>query len=413
MSDRHDSESSLGKFLKSLTTPVVGFTGFISSIYGFIKLVQDKNAGLVTIISVIVGILLLLGMCLHYARFWKPEKQDQARSAFEPPLSDEEVKAQGKKEKRRKWVRRSAVAGLILIPILCFSGYKGWEYVQSLPPKDILVLVAKFDGPDPQKYRVTEIIVEKLEEATKQYTDVKIQPLYEAIDRLDAAKTEGKKRKASIVIWGWYGKTEEIIPLSVNFEVLRTLTDFPDLGETAKGTPQQAAVAELVGAGLPLQTRLSNEMSYLSLFTVGMVRYAARDLDNAIAAFTDALNQIKESTQVLDKSLVRFYLAGAYRERNDYDLALDNYNRSLELNPDLSSVYTNRGLVYYDMGNYDHALEDYNQAIEKIKYEPYLAIAYSNRGNVYHEKEEYDRAIADYNQALKLDPNFALVVRLL
>jgi tetratricopeptide (TPR) repeat protein len=408
MRDRHDSESGLGKFLKSLTTPIVAVTGFISSIYGFIKLFQDKDAGLVTIISVIVGILLLLGMCLYYARFWKPEKQDRARSAFEPPLSNEEVKAQGKKEKRRKWVRRSAVAGLILIPILCFSGYKRWEYVQSLPPKDILVLVAKFDGPDPQKYRVTKIIVKKLEEATEQYTDVKIQLLDESIDQSDAAKTEGKKRKASIVIWGWYGNTGEVIPLSVNFEVLRTLTDFPELGETAKGTLQQAAIAELVGADLPLQTRLSNEMSYLSLFTVGMVRYAARDLDNAIAAFTDALNQIKESTQVLDKSLVRFYLAGAYRERKDYDLALDNYNQALELNPDFNNVYVNRGLVYYEMDNYDRALEDYNQAIQTIKDKPSLAIAYNNRGIVYVAKQEYDRALTDFNQAFELEPKLAM-----
>jgi hypothetical protein len=180
-------------------------------------------------------------------------------------------------------------------PIVGFSGYKGWEYFQSLPPKDILVLVAKFDGSDPQKYRVTETIVEKLEEATKQYTDVKIQPSDKSINQSDAAKTEGKKRKASIVIWGWYGHTGEVIPLSVNFEVLRTLTDFPELGETAKGTPQQAAIAELVGAGLPLQTRLSNEMSYLSLFTVGMVRNAARNLDNG----QDAAKQLQEVRETM------------------------------------------------------------------------------------------------------------------
>jgi hypothetical protein len=41
-------------------------------------------------------------------------------------------------------VRQLAVVGLILIPILCGSGFAWWKYYQSLPPKNIIVLVAEF-----------------------------------------------------------------------------------------------------------------------------------------------------------------------------------------------------------------------------------------------------------------------------
>ena len=38
-----------------------------------------------------------------------------------------------------------------------------------------------------------------------------------------------------------------------------------------------------------LQTTLSDELAYLTLFTVGMTRYAKDDWDSAIALFTEAL----------------------------------------------------------------------------------------------------------------------------
>jgi heme A synthase len=133
MSDRDNSNSGLGTFLKNFSAPILAVISFISGVYGFVKLFADKDAGLITLISLAVGILLLLGVCLYYARFWQPEQQDKGRSAFEPSLSDEQVRALAKKEQQRKWLRRFAIAGLVAIPLLSCSGIAGWFYVQSLP----------------------------------------------------------------------------------------------------------------------------------------------------------------------------------------------------------------------------------------------------------------------------------------
>jgi tetratricopeptide (TPR) repeat protein len=402
MSDRDDSNTSLGAFLKNFSAPLLGIISFISSVYGFVKLFAEQDTGLITFISLGVGILLLLGICLYYARFWKPEKQDKGRLLFEPSLSDEQVKAQAKKERRRKLVRRLAIAGLILIPILSGSGFAGWQYLQSLPAKDIIVLVAEFDSPDSKNFGVTETVINQLRQATEQYSDVKIQPLNKSItaqEGSEVARAEGEKRKATIVIWGWYRNTGDIVPLSVNFEVLHPPKELPELGHGSRGNIQQAAISEL--KSFMLQTRLSDEMNYLSLFTLGMARRAAEDWEGAISRFSDALNQKIEPSSSLNRSLVYFYRGNAYLVQNNLDRALADLNQAIKLQPNLAEAYANQVVIYIAKGDYSHALTDANQAIKLI---PDLAVAYNNRGLISMKTGNYDQAIVDFSRTMKLLP---------
>ena len=66
------------------------------------------------------------------------------------------------------------------------------------------------------------------------------------------------------------------------------------------------------------------------------------------------------------------------------------------------TLSTNRGRSYEHRGDYEHAIEDYTKAIEL---DPYFAAAYNNRGATYYKKGNYDRAVEDYTKAidLKLD----------
>ena len=401
MSDRGSSNNSLRTFLNQTSVPVLAVISFISGVYGFVKLFADKDAGLITLISLAVGILLLLSVCLYYARFWQPEKQDKGHSAFSP-LSDQKLKAQAKTERQRKQVRRSAIAGLILIPILSCAGVTAWFYIQSLPAKNVIVLVAEFDSPDAKTHGVTETILRQLRQATEKYPDVEIQALNKSITEQEGSKVAraaGEKHKATIVIWGWYRNLGEVVPLSVNFEVLNPPKDLPKLGQTARGNIQQAAIADL--KSFTLQTRLSNEMSYLSLFTLGMVRRAAGDLKGAINRFSDALNQNTDSSSGLNQSLIYFYRGNVYLPKGDYDLALADFNQSIKLQPTLAEAYANRVLVHMVKNDYTQALADANQA---VKLQPDLAIAHNNRGVIYAATGNYDGAIADFSQTLKLIP---------
>ena len=93
----------------------------------------------------------------------------------------------------------------------------------------------------------------------------------------------------------------------------------------------------------------------------------------------------------------------AYGEKGEFDLAIKDFNKAIELKSDYAFAYNNRGAVYRDKGEYDQAIEDCNEA---IRLKPDYAEPYSNRGAAYRNKGDYDRAIKDYDMAIKLKPNF-------
>ena len=74
--------------------------------------------------------------------------------------------------------------------------------------------------------------------------------------------------------------------------------------------------------------------------------------------------------------------------------------------PDLQDhvFYNNRGIDYGKKGEYDLAIKDFTKAVEL---KPDYAIAYNNRGAVYRGKGEYDLAIEDCSKAIQLKPDYA------
>jgi tetratricopeptide (TPR) repeat protein len=89
-------------------------------------------------------------------------------------------------------------------------------------------------------------------------------------------------------------------------------------------------------------------------------------------------------------------------QKGEYDLAISEFNKALEINPRDANAYYNRGLAYWHEGKFDQAILDYSKAIE---INPGLAEAYINRGSAYSKKKQYDQAISDYDKALERNPN--------
>jgi Tol biopolymer transport system component len=87
----------------------------------------------------------------------------------------------------------------------------------------------------------------------------------------------------------------------------------------------------------------------------------------------------------------------------DYDAALAEIDKAIEIAPDFSGVYFMKGLILRVQEDYDQALNAYSQAIALDS--GYIK-AYNNRGLVYQELENLDSAIEDWTTALELDSNF-------
>ncbi|MBN2316228.1 MAG: tetratricopeptide repeat protein [Sedimentisphaerales bacterium] len=92
-----------------------------------------------------------------------------------------------------------------------------------------------------------------------------------------------------------------------------------------------------------------------------------------------------------------------YKSRGEYDRAILEYNKAIEIDPGSTKAYHNRGNAYQEKSEYDRAIRDYTMAIE---IDPNYAIAYTGRGNVFNAKGEYVRAIEDYTKAIQFDPKF-------
>jgi tetratricopeptide (TPR) repeat protein len=128
----------------------------------------------------------------------------------------------------------------------------------------------------------------------------------------------------------------------------------------------------------------------------GWVYYWQKHYDLAL----DEFNQVLELQPLYARG---FSSRGAvYYELEHYDEAIADLNRSIELRQDFALAYFNRGLVYYKLRNVTQTIEDCSRAIEL---DPTNPLAYTCRASAYRLLKEYDKAIADYTKALERDPN--------
>jgi tetratricopeptide (TPR) repeat protein len=103
-----------------------------------------------------------------------------------------------------------------------------------------------------------------------------------------------------------------------------------------------------------------------------------------------------------------YFVSGVQKyQKGDYQGALANFNRTIQLDPKSSGAYYNRAILKTDnLNDPQGALADYNRA---ISIEPNSAIAYNNRGNLKEDKlNDSPGGLADYSRAIQLDPNFAI-----
>ncbi|WP_088894778.1 tetratricopeptide repeat protein [Leptolyngbya ohadii] len=88
--------------------------------------------------------------------------------------------------------------------------------------------------------------------------------------------------------------------------------------------------------------------------------------------------------------------------KGQYEAAIASCNEALAFNPNLQTIYSYRGICYFELKNYDAALADQNRAIEL---QPDSAQVYCDRGLTYITLEQPQSAFADYNRAIELKPN--------
>ena len=123
---------------------------------------------------------------------------------------------------------------------------------------------------------------------------------------------------------------------------------------------------------------------------LGQYQLAFEDFDKSILLKPDFANTYNSRGE-------------AYAKLGQYQRAFEDFNKSILLKPDYADSYYFRGRAYANVGLYQSALEDFNEA---VRLKPDDADYFNNRGGAYIKLGQYQRAIKDFNKIILLDSNF-------
>lgn len=96
-----------------------------------------------------------------------------------------------------------------------------------------------------------------------------------------------------------------------------------------------------------------------------------------------------------------------YYNQNYAILAIDDYNKSLELNPDDETTYYCRALAKSKLGDYKSAIQDFTKANTSNLPEQFKTEVLMNRGIAKSQVGDNWGAISDFNISIEIDPNNA------
>lgn len=174
----------------------------------------------------------------------------------------------------------------------------------------------------------------------------------------------------------------------------------------------------------------NNPLNFEFLLYRGMLAEKLHDFNTAIEAFNKAIllkpefvfsylarahaslkmiefiNSIDESVSISvdGKSIPT---AKMNRTKMDYTLVFEDFNRAIDLNPDLAVAYYNRANLKVITGQYDGAIFDFNRA---IKLEPEFADAYFNLALLLIHQQENTKACVALSKAGELGQQKAWLV---
>lgn len=131
-----------------------------------------------------------------------------------------------------------------------------------------------------------------------------------------------------------------------------------------------------------------------------------------ILSFDAAVNDEPMKQRELLTKLVTAYpnderahdiLADHYSGQQEYELAIEERKKAIEINPNFSPPYNMMGYNYRSLGNYSEAEEAFKKYIELIPDDPN---PYDSYAELLLKMGKYDASIDSYQKALEINPNF-------
>jgi len=119
------------------------------------------------------------------------------------------------------------------------------------------------------------------------------------------------------------------------------------------------------------------------------------DRAGAVAAYSEDLKRNPDHAEALQSR------GNDYAALGQYDLALDDFGKSIQLQPKSWGTFGDRAGVYLKLGKFDAAIEDFTRAAQLFP----DWTTWKARGDAYLAHGDFDAAVADYTSSIKLLSN--------
>ena len=148
-----------------------------------------------------------------------------------------------------------------------------------------------------------------------------------------------------------------------------------------------------------------DETFYLSYSGMGNAYDRYGKFDEAVKWYNKALENEEKILQKRGKEALAaiYYSRGRAYQRVEDPQAIQDYEKSLEYDPNLGTTLGHLAGIYSIIGKYDDALELYDRSVKIKESMPALGLydfhTWEGRGKCYYKLGEYEKAIQDLNRA--------------
>jgi tetratricopeptide (TPR) repeat protein len=137
-----------------------------------------------------------------------------------------------------------------------------------------------------------------------------------------------------------------------------------------------------------------------SHYNLGQVYSTTKQYDRAIEEFKRTLELTPAHR--LENASTHLSLANVYKQKGEYNRAIEEARKAVSILPDYVKAYRLQAEVYYETERYAEAIEGLQLS---LRLEPDDAESYFLLGNIYNKQGRYADAVANYKNAGSLKPD--------
>jgi len=119
--------------------------------------------------------------------------------------------------------------------------------------------------------------------------------------------------------------------------------------------------------------------------------------------YDEAIIDYKKVIQIDSNQFSAHYNLGKLYERmGDFNKSLNSYSKAIEVNDSISTLYLNRGFVYLKLEKYSLAVKDFELALVKPENDKQDSFTYNNLGFAFFKQGNFKDAIENIQKSIEL-----------